>query len=97
MFYYYFVDVRFGFFRQCFIGVCAVRIVIKPVVAYDAVSEILSPQTINYGSEPQETKKLYRSYYELKSNLVVAFGTGEFGLQQEQVAAVARVAQDNIL
>ncbi|KAA6373710.1 MAG: hypothetical protein EZS28_030763 [Streblomastix strix] len=47
-----------------------------PVVAYDAVSVILSPQTINVGSEPLEAKKLYRSNYELKSNFVIAFGTG---------------------
>ncbi|KAA6381807.1 MAG: hypothetical protein EZS28_022665, partial [Streblomastix strix] len=47
-----------------------------PVVAYDAVNVILSPQTINVGSEPLEAKKLYRSSYELKSNFVIAFGTG---------------------
>ncbi|KAA6366376.1 MAG: hypothetical protein EZS28_038098 [Streblomastix strix] len=47
-----------------------------PVVAYDAVSVILSRQTINYGSEPLYAKKFYRSSYELKSNFVIAFGTG---------------------
>ncbi|KAA6355510.1 MAG: hypothetical protein EZS28_048963, partial [Streblomastix strix] len=47
-----------------------------PVVAYDAVNVILSPQTINVGSEPLEAKKLFRSNYELKSNFVIAFGTG---------------------
>ncbi|KAA6364750.1 MAG: hypothetical protein EZS28_039724, partial [Streblomastix strix] len=47
-----------------------------PVVAYDAVSAILSPQTINYRSEPLDAKKLFRSIYELKSNFVIAFGTG---------------------
>ncbi|KAA6360691.1 MAG: hypothetical protein EZS28_043782, partial [Streblomastix strix] len=47
-----------------------------PVVAYDAVNVILSPQTINVGSEPLDAKKLFRSNYELKSNFVIAFGTG---------------------
>ncbi|KAA6352684.1 MAG: hypothetical protein EZS28_051789, partial [Streblomastix strix] len=42
-----------------------------PVVAYDAVNVILSPQTINVGSEPLDAKKLFRSNYELKSNFVI--------------------------
>ncbi|KAA6401181.1 MAG: hypothetical protein EZS28_003287 [Streblomastix strix] len=46
-----------------------------PAVAYDAVSVILSPQTINYESESLEAKKLFRSDYELKSNFIIAFGT----------------------
>ncbi|KAA6394882.1 MAG: hypothetical protein EZS28_009588 [Streblomastix strix] len=69
----------------------------RSIVAYDAISVILSPQTINYRFELLGTKKLYRSNYELKSNFVIAFGTGEYVLQQVQVSAVARVAQDNIL
>ncbi|KAA6396531.1 MAG: hypothetical protein EZS28_007945 [Streblomastix strix] len=48
----------------------------SPVVAYDAVNVVLSPQTINYGYEPLDAKKLYRSNYELKSSFVIAFGTG---------------------
>ncbi|KAA6369290.1 MAG: hypothetical protein EZS28_035183, partial [Streblomastix strix] len=67
-----------------------------PVVAYDAVNVILSPQTINYGSEPLEAKKLFRSNYELKSNFVIAFGT-EFGPQLEQVAVIHQQVQDNVL
>ncbi|KAA6367994.1 MAG: hypothetical protein EZS28_036478, partial [Streblomastix strix] len=67
-----------------------------PVVVYDAVNVILSPQTSNYGSEPLEAKKLYRSSYELKSNFVIAFGT-EFGLQLEQVAVIHQQVQDIIL
>ncbi|KAA6392649.1 MAG: hypothetical protein EZS28_011822 [Streblomastix strix] len=68
----------------------------RPVVSYEAVNVILSPQTINYGSEPLDAKKLYRSSYKLKSNFVFAFGT-EFGhsKQEEGVVVVARVAQDN--
>ncbi|KAA6368382.1 MAG: hypothetical protein EZS28_036092 [Streblomastix strix] len=60
----------------------------RSVIAYDAVSVILSPQTIKYGSEPLDAKKFYRSRYELKS---------KFGPQQVQVTAVAQVAQDNVL
>ncbi|KAA6374431.1 MAG: hypothetical protein EZS28_030043 [Streblomastix strix] len=69
----------------------------RPVVAYDEVNVILSPQTINYGSQPLDAKKLYRSNYELKSCFVTAFGTSEFVLQQIQVVVAHQSAQDNVL
>ncbi|KAA6383774.1 MAG: hypothetical protein EZS28_020697 [Streblomastix strix] len=47
----------------------------RHVVAYDAVSLILLPQTINFGSEPLDAKKLYRFNYELNFNFVITFGT----------------------
>ncbi|KAA6377959.1 MAG: hypothetical protein EZS28_026515 [Streblomastix strix] len=45
-------------------------------VTYDAVNVILSPQTIDYSSDPLDSKKFYCSNYELKSSFVIAFGTG---------------------
>ncbi|KAA6394715.1 MAG: hypothetical protein EZS28_009758 [Streblomastix strix] len=48
----------------------------NPVVAYEAVSLIISPQTINYGSKSLDAKKLLRSNYKYKLSFVIAFGTG---------------------
>ncbi|KAA6387997.1 MAG: hypothetical protein EZS28_016476 [Streblomastix strix] len=68
----------------------------SPIVAFDAVKVILSLQTINYGSEPLDANKLYRSSYERKSSFVIAFGT-EFDLQLELTVIIARVAKNNVL
>ncbi|KAA6387867.1 MAG: hypothetical protein EZS28_016605 [Streblomastix strix] len=47
----------------------------RPVVAYEAVCVILSPQLIHQGSEQLDAKKLNHFYYEFKSNFTIAFGT----------------------
>ncbi|KAA6396564.1 MAG: hypothetical protein EZS28_007906 [Streblomastix strix] len=68
-----------------------------PVVTYDTDSVILSPQTINYGSEPLDAMKLYYSSYELKSGFITTFRTDGKNYTFELSMIVLRVAQDNIL
>ncbi|KAA6397878.1 MAG: hypothetical protein EZS28_006591 [Streblomastix strix] len=72
----------------------------RHVVAYDTVSVVLSPQTINYGSEPQEhsalmarTLHLMRRQYRRYFSSAIAM----FALLMVQVVVVARVALDNVL
>ncbi|KAA6374092.1 MAG: hypothetical protein EZS28_030381 [Streblomastix strix] len=72
----------------------------RPVVAYDTVNMIPTQQMINYESYSLDAKKYFRSNYELKSNFVIAFGTGVhiiFVLQQVQVAIIHQSAQNSIL